>query len=55
MAKFTIIYDYCSAWTDGYNIHEEFEGSWDDLQDFLKVMKANGCYNIDVTEQEQDG
>ena len=49
--KYEIIYDYCNE--DGYEEHnccEHFEGSWDELQDYLKQLKENGCYNISATD-----
>lgn len=55
MQKYEIIYDYDNSALDydgGYfeekNIREEFTGSWDELQDYIKSMKKNGCYNIDA-------
>ena len=62
MGNYLLIYDYCSPmdefcdweWeyyepTEEKNIHEEFCGSWDELQDYIKAMKENGCYNISAT------
>lgn len=46
---YEIIYDYTSE--EGYeenNNVEQFEGTWTDLQDYLKQMRRNGCYNIDA-------
>jgi len=48
-----MIYEIFYDFTDdgGYenrNIHEVFEGSWSELQDCIKSMKQNGCYNIDA-------
>ena len=53
MGKYEIIYDYDNGVLgEGYfeekNLREEFTGSWDELQDYIKSMKQNGCYNIDV-------
>ena len=50
MDVYEIRYDYCNE--DGYceeDITEEFEGNWDELKDYIKQMKRNGCYNIDAT------
>lgn len=51
---YEIIYDYCDEC--GYeelNIREEFEGSWDELQSYLKQMKRQGCYHISATYIEK--
>lgn len=55
MGKYYIIYDYDNGvlgYGDDYveekNLHEEFVGSWSELQDHIKSMKQDGCYNIDV-------
>lgn len=32
------------------NNEEHFRGSWSDLQDYLKQMRKQGCYNIDANE-----
>lgn len=48
---YEIIYDYTSE--EGYeenNNVEQFEGTWTDLQDYLKQMRRNGCYNISANE-----
>lgn len=50
---YEITYDYTDE--SGYecrNIRETFEGSWMGLQDYIKRMRANGCYNIDATSLE---
>lgn len=48
---YEITYDYTSE--EGYeetdNV-EQFEGTWSDLQDYIKQMRRNGCYNIDASE-----
>ena len=46
-----VMYDYCGE--DGNeerNIREEFEGSWTELQEHIKQMRKNGCYNITAAE-----
>lgn len=48
---YEIIYDYTSE--EGYeenNNVEQFEGTWTDLQDYIKQMRRNGCYNISANE-----
>ena len=54
MSEFEIVYDYCGEYDEDYNIRETFYGSWFELQDYLKRMKENGCYNIDVAEIPRD-
>ena len=62
---YEIIYDYSgTALEDGWhymepedryydceehNIRETFVGTWTELQEFIKEMKENGCYNITAT------
>ncbi len=41
---YEIIYDF----GDEKNIVEKFKGNWSELQDYLKKMKNEGCYNIDA-------
>lgn len=55
MSKYEIIYDWCSIDGDEErNIVEEFEGSYTELQDHIKSMRANGCYNISATCINED-
>lgn len=35
---------YCDP--EGYLCRDTFEGDWFDLQQEIKVMRANGCYDI---------
>ena len=42
MSIYEIIYDY----DDERNICETFEGDWGELQDYIKTMRKQGCYNI---------
>lgn len=52
--RYELFYDYCNE--DGYeerNINETFEGSWGELQDHIKQMKKQGCYNITATAIEE--
>ena len=46
---YELIYDY----EDEHNIHETLEGDWMELQDYIKRMRENGCYNIDATAIEE--
>lgn len=46
---YEIIYDYDDGWSESRNNVEIFEGSWDELQDHIKKMRRNGCYNISAT------
>ena len=46
---YRIVYDYTDE--EGYesrDIKEEFEGTWSELQDYIKQMRRNGCYHIDA-------
>lgn len=43
---YDIIYDYSDDYSDERNIRETFCGSWTELQDYIKNMRRNGCYNI---------
>lgn len=49
MTKYEIIYDYDNEFYTEYNCVETFEGDWDKLQEYIKTMKSNGCYNISAT------
>lgn len=49
MTAYEIIYDFSDDYTDERNISERFEGSWSELQEYIKQMKQNGCYNISAT------
>ena len=47
---YRIVYDYTDE--EGYesrDIEEEFEGTWSELQDYIKQMRRNGCYHIDAS------
>lgn len=51
MDRYELIYDYCTPFEDvepERDLHEIFEGSWDDLQQHIGEMKMAGCYHIDV-------
>lgn len=48
---YEILYDYDDESGETYkNNSETFEGTWSDLQDYIKQMRQNGCYNIDANE-----
>lgn len=52
--KYLIIYDYTDeCGNEELNIHEDFEGSHDELRDYVKEMRRNGCYNIEATAIEE--
>lgn len=42
--RYEIIYDY----EDEKNIRETFEGTWEELQSYIRQMRDTGCYNIDA-------
>lgn len=43
---YEIVYDYDDGWSEFRNNVETFEGSWTELQDHIRRMRGNGCYNI---------
>ena len=47
METYEIIYDYTDeAGNEILNVTEEFTGSWTELQQEIKNLRENGCYNI---------
>ena len=46
---YEITYDYDSEYDTERNITDRFEGTWSELQEEIKRMKRNGCYNIDAS------
>lgn len=47
---YEIIYDYTDE--GGYesrNNVERFDGTWTELQAYVKAMRRQGCYNIEAT------
>ena len=51
---YLIIYDYTDEeGNEELNIHEDFHGDWDELKEYIKQMKRNGCYNIEATAIEE--
>ena len=59
MAKYEIIYDVSDGFSEEHNKLERFEGSWTELQAYIKDMKRTGCFNIDATciddDEDDDG
>ena len=47
---YSIVYDYDNEYETERNCREEFEGTWSELQDYIKQMREQGCYNIDANE-----
>ena len=45
---YEITYDYDDEWSGCGTSSETFEGSWSELQDYIKQLRASGCYNIDA-------
>ena len=48
MGKYEIVYTV----DDGYeeqNIRENFTGTWDELRDYIGILKSEGCYHIDAS------
>ncbi len=47
MDTYEIMYDYTDdGGNENTNCYETFEGSWTELQEYIKQMRENGCYNI---------
>lgn len=47
---YDIVYDYTDdTGAELVNIHEEYTGSWSDLQEYIKLMREHGCYNVEAT------
>lgn len=51
MVKYEIVYDY----EDERDIRDEFSGCWDELQECIRRMRENGCYNIEAACISDDG
>ena len=49
MGKYEIIFDFDDGWTTEFALSEIFEGTWTELQEYLKQMKKWGCYNISAS------
>lgn len=50
---YEIVYDYDDGWNEYRDNVETFEGSWSELQDHIKQMRRNGCYNIYATSVKE--
>ena len=46
MNRYEIIYDYADEWSETNGLIEYFDGSFNELQEYLKQMRKNDCYNI---------
>lgn len=44
--RYEIIYDYSDEWSETCNIVDYFDSSFNELQEYLKQLRKNGCYNI---------
>lgn len=52
---YEIIYDYTDETGEEIrDLVEEFEGDWEELQDTIRVIKANGGYNIEACAYEEE-
>ena len=40
--------DYSYGYADTHGECERFDGTWQELQDYIKVLKRNGAYMIDA-------
>ena len=52
--KYRIQYDFCDVYTDEKGLTDTFIGTHDELVQHLKAMRANGCYNIDCSIEEDE-
>lgn len=53
--KYEITYDYSDDWADCFNQREIFCGeTWDELQEEIERLKAEGCYHIYVAGIEDE-
>ncbi len=48
MDVYEIIYDYADEDGEYYGCHETFEGTWDDLQEYIRELRNESCYHIDA-------
>ena len=52
---YKIFYDYTDyAGYEWRNCQDSYDGDWNGLQECIKNMRLNGCYNIDA-EYVEDG
>lgn len=56
--SYELVYDHTGQeGIEEKNIHEKFEGTWTELQEYVKKLKATGCYHIDAAalyEEEEE-
>ena len=50
---YEIVYDYDDGWSEYRDNVETFEGSWFELQNHIRQMRRNGCYNIVATSVKE--
>lgn len=50
MAKYIIVYNWDGADYEVETCVEEFVGSWNELYEYIRQMRNNGCYNIEANE-----
>ena len=44
---YEITYDYTDeGGCESRNITERFDGTWTELQEYIRTMRRTGCYNI---------
>lgn len=53
--KYVIVYNFYDAESDWLetNIHEDFEGSWGELQDEIKSIRKFGGFHIEANAVEE--
>ena len=51
MERYELVYDFCDEYgNEDTNITETMDVSgWGELQECIKMMRKNGCYNINAT------
>ena len=47
--RYEIIYDYSDEWADEYNLTNEFTGTHEELEDYLRQLREAGCYHFSVS------
>lgn len=47
---YVIVYDEHDDWAgECCNLETSFDGTWQELQQYIKDMRKDGCYNISAT------
>ncbi|MBQ3552482.1 MAG: hypothetical protein IJA35_04940 [Clostridia bacterium] len=46
------MYEIIYSYDDVLNVRETFHGSWSELQEHIKQMRLDGCYNITANSLE---